>query len=227
MFPPEKFVHPIGRDLSRTKKDLNAFQASWSGRGEDDMLMPMRNVDENILTLVARSDREAFAELYDGFAPRLLGMIVHMGLDRRDAEDVLQDVFREIWCRADRYDPRLGSPESWLLRLARSRAIDHLRRSGSESARVRRAEALAVSPAEPATRGADDRDELAERAQDGLKLLSDEQRDAVNLAFRCGLTARQIGELRGIPTGTVKTRIRLAMAKLRAHLQPHLEGMQT
>lgn len=187
----------------------------------------MPALDDNILTRIAQGDRDAFAELYDGFARRLLGMIVHVGLHPRDAEDVLQEVFREIWSRADRYDARLGSAESWLLRLARSRAIDHLRRRGSEVSCVRRAQALAVAPDAPAAPGAGDRDELADRANEGLMLLPDEQRDVVNLAYRCGMTAIQIAELRGVPTGTVKTRIRLAMGKLRAHLRPHYEGLQT
>ena len=68
----------------------------------------MRATNDHLLKAVAQGDRFAFAQLYDQFAPRLLGLIVKIVGDRTDAEDVLQECFREIWCRADRYDPDLG-----------------------------------------------------------------------------------------------------------------------
>ena len=92
--------------------------------------------EENLLAAVARRDSDAFASLYDRFASRLTGLIIKIIGCRNEAEDVLQEVFREVWTRADRYDPRLGSPAGWLFMLARARAIDHLRRRGSEATRV-------------------------------------------------------------------------------------------
>ena len=176
----------------------------------------MRTSVENLLTAVAHGDRNAFEALYDQFASRLLGLVVTILGSRQDADDVLQEVFREVWTRADRYDPRLGSQEGWLIMLTRARSIDHLRRKGAELARKRAHEAARAGrrPVEPHD------SELAARARQGLATIPAEQREAVSLAFFRGLTAEQIATMQDVPLGTAKTRLRLAMTKLRSSLQP-------
>ncbi len=173
---------------------------------------------ENLLTATAGGDREAFAALYDRFAPRLLGMIVKVLGGRGDAEDVLQIVFREIWRRADRFDPERGAAEAWLIMLARARAIDHVR---SRAANAGVAEARREWSADDGFRGGDE--ELAAQAREAVAQLPPEQREAIGLAFYRGLTARQVADLQGVPHGTAKTRIRLGMARLREHLEPQFE----
>ncbi len=166
------------------------------------------------MTAIADGDQAAFAELYDEFAPRLLGLIARILGRREEAEDVLPEVFREVWSAAGRFDPALSSLDFWLLMLARARAIDHLRSNGAAVTWRHEGEpAPAVETAELT-----DRSELAVRAREALALLPEAQREAIALAFFHGWTGRQIAERRGIPLGTVKTRIRSGMRKLREHL---------
>ncbi|MBT8484178.1 MAG: sigma-70 family RNA polymerase sigma factor [Phycisphaerales bacterium] len=175
--------------------------------------------DAELIEAVAGGDQAAFAALYDRYAARLLGLIVRVLGSRKDAEDVLQEVFREVWSRADRFDRRLGSPAIWLLNLCRSRSIDYLRHHGSAR---KREEGHARPERLPATGDAPD---LTGRARDALAELPIEQRHAIDLAFGHGLTSQQIADVQGIPLGTAKTRLRLGMGKLRQFLNPQPEEM--
>lgn len=166
--------------------------------------------DERLLALVGAGDRTAFTVLYDRFAPRMFGLLVKLLRNRDHAEDVLQVVSLDIWRRADRYDPALGTAATWLLMVTRARAIDAIRgsarhvptwadQSGVESTpETQRADA---SPGAPQLSAA-------------LELLPGEQRTAVELAFYRGLTREEIAESLRIPVGTVKTRIRSAVRRL-------------
>jgi RNA polymerase sigma-70 factor (ECF subfamily) len=171
----------------------------------------MEHTGEDLMAAVARGDEDAFAAIYDGHAPRLLGLIVSVVGDRTDAEDVLQEVFREIWLDAGRYRPELGPLEGWLARRARFRAIDLLRRRGTDATRRHDYQSLGAAIV---ARGADE-GELAAQARRSLAALPVEQRDAVCLAYYRGLSCRQIAELHDLPVGTVKTRLRLGTRKLR------------
>jgi RNA polymerase sigma-70 factor (ECF subfamily) len=173
----------------------------------------MRETSLGRMSAIAAGDEAAFAALYDEFAPRLLGLIVRVLGTRQDSEDVLQEVFREVWCNADRYDGRLGSEEVWLFMLTRSRAIDSVRRRRSQDA----AQAAVERPI-PAGPDAEADVELEQRTNRALALLPREQGEPIFLSFYRGLSGRQIAELIGVPVGTVKTRIRLGMQKLRTHL---------
>ena len=172
-----------------------------------------------LIDAIAAGDETAFAELYDRFSPRLLGLIAKVMGTGQDAEDVLQDVFREVWCNANRFDRRLGSQEVWLFMLARSRAIDHMRRSSTRAA----TQAAAGASDHRDTQQKQDPD-FEQKANRALSLLPREQGDPIFLAFYRGLSGRQIAEVIGVPVGTVKTRIRLGMQKLRSHLAVQDQG---
>jgi RNA polymerase sigma-70 factor (ECF subfamily) len=169
---------------------------------------------------IARGDREAFGRFYDAYAPTAFGLIRRVLRDPHAAEEVLQEVFWQVWRDAPQYDARRGSPVAWLLMRAKTRAIDKLRSARRrertfvmpvDEAIARRDEPLAENPGVAAeSRG------LVETA---LAKLPDAQRRVVELAFFEGLTQTEIAARLGEPLGTVKTRARLALDRLREALR--------
>ncbi|MCC7291653.1 MAG: sigma-70 family RNA polymerase sigma factor [Phycisphaerales bacterium] len=171
----------------------------------------MSLADGELVGLVARGDREAFARLFDRHAPRVLGFLIKLVRARSEAEDLLQDVFYQVWTTADRYDPQRAKPLAWLLLIARSRAMDHLRR------RKRRATSTLESDV-PDGGDAAEHLELADWSQfagRALQSLPREQSSLIGLAFYGGLTHEQIAQRESLPLGTVKTRIRRGIQKLK------------
>jgi|SRR2546422_2374342 len=176
---------------------------------------------DDLIRAMAGGDRDAFARFYDRYAPLVLPFVLRIVRDRTDAADVLQDVFWEAWRGAAAYDSARGTPEAWLITRARTRAIDRVR------AMRRRGETF-VAPVDDATVGAPTPPggDAAERAEDrqlvasALARLSDAQREVIELAYYSGLTQTEIAERLEQPLGTVKTRIRLALARLREVVTP-------
>lgn len=166
--------------------------------------------DEDLLRQVAGGGREAFVALYDRYAPRVFGLLVKLLPARADAEDVLQEVMWELWRKASRYDPALGSAQTWILLLARSRAIDAVRRLKRTETLAREAsqERAEATPA-PTLDGVE-----AGRVDRALAELPGEQSAAIRLAYVHGLTRQEIAVVTGVPIGTVKTRIGLGIRKL-------------
>lgn len=170
---------------------------------------------------MAAGDDVAFAELFDRHSSVVLGVLARMVGDRAEAEEVLQDTFLQVWRQAGRFVPERGSPRSWLLMLARSRAIDRLR---SREARRRREETAwreaGSGAGEDAAHGASrlEADERSSRVRHELACLPSEQRAAIELAFFEGLTHSAIAERLDAPLGTIKSRLSLGMSKLRRAL---------
>lgn len=181
---------------------------------------PVTRSDELLLSRVAAGDRAAFTDFYDRHAARVLGLLVRMIGDRASAEDVLQETFWRAWSRASQYDPTRASAAVWISLIARSRAIDLLRRRP-------RAATLGESfdAATPDDTLQVDAREQRSGARRALDQLPHEQRQAILLAFFGGLTHEQIAAKEQQPLGTVKTRIRLGMKRLRDILQPAQTGM--
>lgn len=177
----------------------------------------MERTDEMLMSAIASRDREAFAEFYDRHSPRVLGLLLAVARDRTLAQDALQEAFWHVWARADDFNAALGTPLTWLTMIARSRGLDLARR-----ARVRRAQPLSESsPAMIwASESGDELCEEARRARSALEQLPEEQRSVIVLAFYRGLTREEIAELQGIPVGTVKTRVRAGVRRLRELLAP-------
>jgi len=170
--------------------------------------------DIDLLHAVARRDELALAALYDRYRLILFGLLVRILNSREEAEDVLQEVFLQVWRRAVDFDEQRGRPFTWLVTLTRSRAIDRLRVLAS---RQRLADSAAqdatdeVSDAVADTLHAEQR-EIVGRA---LASLPEEQRRTLKLAYFEGLTQSEIAAQLGTPLGTVKTRMRAGMIKLR------------
>jgi RNA polymerase sigma-70 factor (ECF subfamily) len=175
----------------------------------------MAPVGEDLIARMARRDAEALARFYDRYAPLAFSLILRIVRDRTDASEVLQDVFWEAWEAAGAYDPARGSPEAWVTMRARARAIDRVRslrrRHETFVAPVNEAVATAAEaspdPAESA--------EVRGAVQSALGQLSDSQREAIELAYYAGLTQSEIAARTKQPLGTVKTRIRLGLERLR------------
>src|SRR5262245_23933356 len=164
-----------------------------------------------VLQRLAEGDQRALAEFYDAHAGLAYGLALRVLRDRSDAEDVVQEAFVQVWRQADRYDPARGTPQAWLCAIVRTRALDRLRRRVA-----RREQEEAPEPA--AAGGTPDREgELAVRK--ALLSLSADQRRALELAYYEGLTQSEIARRLNEPLGTVKTRIRTAMIRLREELQ--------
>jgi len=163
----------------------------------------------------ARRDALAADVLYGRFASRIYGLgIVMLGSDAA-AQDLVQDTFVKLWRSADRYDSSRGRLETWVLLVARSLAIDALRRRVLEA---RSLEALGRPPEADPRPQPDDMAaaaDLAERARRAMARLPDEQRAALELAYFGGKTSAEVAELEGVPVGTAKTRIRSALLRLR------------
>jgi len=170
--------------------------------------------DEELVRQIADGDREAFAALYDRCAAILFGIVLRIVRDPAEDEDVLQEVFLQIWQRASGYDARRGRVVPWLTLLARSRALDRFR---TRSHRDRTAAQAAAEPAPPA---ADVADEVIV-GQGGwvvrraLEEISEEQRTALSLAYFEGLTQSEIAARLQKPLGTVKTHTRVGLMRLR------------
>ena len=171
----------------------------------------MQSADEQLLVKVGAGDSSAFGELYDRYAGRVLALLVRLLRDRRDADDVLQETFWQVWRTAVNYDAGRANPMAWMMLIARSRAIDALRRQGRQP--------MHELNQEPSTQ----RDpanhlqmlELGDRVRDAMGRLKDDQRQAIQLSFYRGMSHQEIADELSIPLGTAKTRIRQGMLKLR------------
>ncbi len=174
----------------------------------------VETTDQQLLARIACGDRAAFGAFYDRHAADVLGLLVKLLRIHVEAEDVLQEAFWQVWCQAGRYDSGRSSPRVWLILIARSRAMDRMRK--------RRREPGGAPEGEPTTLvdAADEiqRGESTQLARDALARLPAEQGGAISLAFFGGLTHEQIAQVQGVPLGTVKTRIRLGMKRLREEL---------
>jgi len=179
--------------------------------------------DAELLRAVARGDDSALASLYGRYSSILLGLLLRILHSRAEAEDVLQEVFVQVWRRADSYDESRGRGFTWLVTLARSRAIDRLRALDSRS---RAATAAAAEASEPVGDASLDafRAEQREIVRAALAELSEDQRRTLLLAYEEGLTQSEIAARLNQPLGTVKTRTRAGLMKLRELLRDKFEG---
>ena len=182
-------------------------------RDERDAAMEPAAADIDLLRRIAHGERSALGLLYDRHAGVMLGLGVRILGMRREAEDLLHDVFLEAWQHAGDYDPRRGSVKAWLLLRMRSRCLDRARSHGFSRTDPLVSESPRVSRADHAERQLD-----ARRAQSLLATLPTSQREVLELGYFHGLSFSAIAEQLNIPIGTVKSRVSAAMSKLRAEL---------
>ncbi len=168
---------------------------------------------ETSIAKVAAGDQAAFATLYDELAPSVFGVVRRVLRDPSQAEEVTQEVFVEIWRLAARFDPQRGSVRTWAVTIAHRRAVDRVRSEQAHRDRQIRSNFDAAVEATPDDHALESEDR--ERARAALEELSPVQRQALEMAFYEGLTHVQIAERLDIALGTVKTRIRDGLIRLR------------
>lgn len=172
----------------------------------------------DLLGLVAEGDRTAFGELYDQLSARVLGLVRRLLKDHAQSEEVTQEIFLEVWQNAQRYDPAKGSATTWILTMAHRRAVDRIR--SSQSTRNRDAR-IGLRDLEVEYDSVSESVEVRvenDRVGQALQRLTQLQRQAVTLAYYGGYSHGEVAEMLKIPVGTVKTRLRDGMIRLRDEL---------
>ena len=176
------------------------------------------NIAVQLIQRAAAQDREAFSQLYDRFSSLVFSLALRMLRGQSDAEDLLQEVFMQVWRQAGSYSQERGSPEAWIINIARSRAIDKLRA-------IRRRDKSFVLTDDPAAAESPDSVESAVGESEAklamnsaLANLPEAQRRVLELAYFSGLSQSEIAEHLAEPLGTVKTRMRAAIQRLRGLL---------
>lgn len=171
---------------------------------------------DDLLVAVSRHDRDAFSTLYDDLSALVFGLALRTTKSRALAEEATQEVFIQVWRQADRFDPAKGSARSWVATIAHRRAVDVVRSSqaATEREEAQPPEAPSVDVAESVV----EEDERA-RVRRAMDDLTDLQREAIELAYFGGLTYREVAERLGAPLGTVKTRMRDGLARIRSIME--------
>ena len=181
-----------------------------------------------LLARIAAGDQPALAELYDASSAKVFGLAMKILGDRTVAEEVTMDVYTQVWRRAATYDAERGTPGSWLMTMAKTRAIDRFRSSYLERGRQVPLDQAAEVPGDAATPEQYSADLERQRlVQEAMASLSAEQRQAIALAYYWGLSQSEIADRLKLQLGTVKTRMRLGMIRLREVLAPHGEGVRS
>lgn len=173
---------------------------------------------------IASGDTAAVSELYEGTSRLVFGLILRVLGDREAAEEVLLDVYTQVWRQASNYEPARGSPLAWLITIARTRAIDRLRAGRLDLQRRQPLELLEQEISEGDTpEQAAASAERGRLVREAMGTLAAEQRQAIELAYYSGLSHSEIAAQLGQPLGTIKTRTRLGMMKLAGLLRPILD----
>ena len=184
--------------------------------------------DEQLLKLIVSQDRGALEALYGRYSGAVYSLAMHMLRDGGAAEEVTQDVFFNVWRRATGYTKQRGKVTTWLFSIAHHRTIDELRRRRREQTHVQHGVDLSNKPSD----GSDDPMEYAtsqfqnSKLKEALSTLRPEQREVVVLAYFGGLTHSEISKQLAQPLGTVKTRMRLALKKLREVIGTQMQELR-
>lgn len=162
-----------------------------------------------------RQDRKAFAKLVDYFAPRLKGFIMRSGTSTAHAEEIVQDVLLTAWRKASLFDPHRAQVSAWIYQIARNRQIDVVRKESRPVPEI----LIEVSPTEPDAPQILAMDQETEQLKHALARLNENQREIVEKAYLGKLTHQEISSQIGQPLGTIKSRIRLGLERLRHELK--------
>ena len=205
-------MHRQADDDGRALRAVAGHDPTGGATGE-------RRPDADLLLLRAgRGDADAFAAVYDLLAARVFGLVTRVVRDAAQAEEVTQEVFVEVWHKANRFDPARGSAMGWVATLAHRRAVDRVRSAQAATERDRRVAVVAPRDGETGYDEVAEQVELRmeyERLRRCLDGLTERQRESISLAYYSGYTYREVAELLAIPVTTVKTRMRDGLIRLR------------
>ena len=177
-----------------------------------------READARLMAALLREESAAADALYARYAPRIYGLGLVLLKDRADAEDLVQDTFLKVWRTGSAFDPRRGSLDGWILLIARSLAIDLLRRRTVERKRLSSLSSVTDVTVELGPEWHTEQRDLIEHVLKSMHRLPPRQRSAVALAYLGERSSAQVAKSQGIPLGTVKNRIRAGIATLRRTL---------
>jgi RNA polymerase sigma-70 factor (ECF subfamily) len=194
-------------------------QTLRKGRTRRDMVP--RDGDASLMVALLRKEPDAADALYNRYASRIYGLGLVFLRNKIDAEDLVQDTFLKVWRTGSRFDPSRGSLDVWILLIARSLAIDLLRRRTQETKSLSFGPSRSEVSDEPGPEWYAEHRDLIQRARRAMDHLPSGQRSAVELAYLGQRSSTQVAELQDIPLGTAKSRIRVGIATLRKTL---LEG---
>lgn len=194
-----------GESARRPRRTAGPGGRAGSGRGADEL--------GALLTRVARGDQDAYAAVYDRTAGQVLGLVRTVVRDPAQSEEVMQEVLLDVWRSASRFDAELGSAASWVMTLAHRRAVDRVRSEQKAAEREIRVASSGVAYDEVAEAVEARLDR--ERVRRCLGSLTELQRESVTLAYYGGYTYREVARLLGVAVGTVKTRMRDGLIRLR------------
>lgn len=180
-----------------------------------DLPSPASSPDD-LLVRVQSGDRDAFSRLYDSLSPLVFGLALKTTRSNALAEEVTQEVFIQVWRQADRFDPTRGSARSWVATIAHRRSVDVVRRT--QSATNREESSLPEPPNPDVAEEVIEQDER-DRVKAAMTELTDLQHEAIEMAYFGGLTYRQVAERLSVPLGTVKSRMRDGLIKIRASME--------
>jgi RNA polymerase sigma-70 factor (ECF subfamily) len=208
----------LKRGLRRLKRRETAL-----GSPRDSREVSSRDQDwAALIDQIAGGDQSALTTLYDSTSRLVFGLILRVVGDRATAEEVLLDVYTQIWRQAGSYDRKRGAPLAWMMTIARTRGIDRLRSSKGDLTREPLETSSEVTATTPSPEEASVASERGRLVRSALDMLSAEQREVIELAYYSGLSHSEIALRLNQPLGTVKTRTRLGMMKLRDTLRPIL-----
>ncbi len=185
-----------------------------------------RNMDlAELIRQIADQDQQAMSNLYDLTNRLIFGLVLRILNDHATAEEVLLDVYTQVWRQAVRYDGSRGGPLAWITTIARSRAIDRLRADKQEHQRQESLETVVQYATSDDVEEDAFNSELRRIIRKAMEVLTSEQREVIELAYYGGLSQSEIALKLGQPLGTVKTRTRIGMMRLRETLGPAFQGV--
>src|SRR5262245_4229735 len=176
--------------------------------------------DRELIQRMASKDADALDSFYTRYKSLTFGLVLRIVGNRQDAEDVLTDVFWQVWQQCSRYDSSRGKPIAWLLTIARTRAIDRVRSAGRQE--VQTLDERNDPPPAPPEPDPFVLTDMREAVQEALQSLQEQQRIPLEMAYFQGMSHTEIAAALGQPLGTVKDRIRTGMLHLRKRLRPYL-----
>lgn len=184
-----------------------------------------RGDDAGLMAAFVRKEPEAARELYDRFVSRIYGLGLILMRNKTDAEDLVQDTFLKVWRLGSAFDPVRGSLDGWILLNARSLAVDLLRRRSLEARKLSAQPRVSEASDEPGPESHAELRDLFQRANESMGQLPSRQRSALELMYLGQRSTKEIAEMQGVPRGTVKSRVRAAVASLQKNLVPIEEEM--
>ncbi|MDG1736683.1 MAG: sigma-70 family RNA polymerase sigma factor [Paracoccaceae bacterium] len=201
--------------LDTTQIDGRAVLARPNGYSSVTQTNKISDQTAFIIAVRDNRDRAAFAQLFDHFAPRLKGFMMRSGVGSGQAEEIVQEVMLTVWRKAEQFDPNRAQVSTWIYQIARNRKIDVIRKENRPVP-----EELAEDPAnEPDAGQILAVEQEASQLRQALSRLKPDQREMIERAYMGDLSHQQISAQTGVPLGTIKSRIRLGLERLRHELK--------